>query len=233
MNRMHELGNTRMNSPSFSEARPMTDLLHIAELSFDVLSLGPGKRIVLWVQGCCFSCPGCSSREWQSIGKGTPWSIGTLADHILHNADDTTEGATFSGGEPMLQAGGLRVLWNALKGKRPHWTLIVYTGFTLDEIASNGKQAQVGLSRAADVLIDGRYIDSLNDGRGLRGSSNQRIIFGSDRYRGKEQHFRDGDRTLEIEFRDDRALITGMAPRGMYQTLDEALFRGLRGILSP
>lgn len=201
----------------------MTDVIHVAELALDISALGPGRRFVLWVQGCCFSCPGCTSPEWQPLAGGTPWTVNSLAEHILKNANDTTEGATFSGGEPMLHAGVLLRLWEALKRERPHWSLIVYTGLALDEVLEGGDPSRIELARVADVLIDGRYIESLNDGRGLRGSSNQRIIFQSERYRGMEQHFQECDRTLDLEFRDDRILIVGVAPRGVREAVSAAL----------
>lgn len=39
-------------------------LLNLTEICSSTHTLGPGKRFVIWVQGCCFNCPNCISPEW-------------------------------------------------------------------------------------------------------------------------------------------------------------------------
>lgn len=51
---------------------------------------------------------------------------------------------------------------------------LVYTGYTLDEIKSDFRMDRV-LTHIG-VLVDGPYIDALNDNKSIRGSSNQHII---------------------------------------------------------
>ncbi len=84
------------------------------------------------------------------------------------------DGFTITGGEPFAQPGQLL---NLLK----HICLIsrdilIYTGYTLNELKelpNNYNIAEI-LDMAA-VLIDGPFISGLNDGKPLRGSSNQTI----------------------------------------------------------
>ena len=51
---------------------------------------------------------------------------------------------------------------------------LVYTGYTLDEIKSDSRMDRV-LTHIG-VLVDGPYIDALNDNKSIRGSSNQHIL---------------------------------------------------------
>ena len=85
------------------------------------------------------------------------------------------EGITISGGEPYLQQAALCELIDAVRSQRD-FGVIVYTGMIYEEVAEQP------LTKCCDVLIDGEYIDALNDDLSLRGSSNQRIICITDRY---------------------------------------------------
>jgi hypothetical protein len=62
-----------------------------------------------------------------------------------------------------------------------------------------------------DLLIDGPYIASLNNGNGLRGSSNQRFIHLTDRLAGHD--FSKNNRKLEIHINGDSAMFVGIPPR--------------------
>ncbi len=150
----------------------------------DVTVLGPGHRYVLWVQGCGRSCPGCISPESHDKKAGKPIEAAALAWEIALSG---AEGLTISGGEPFLQPEALAELVKELRALRPDMGLIVYTGFTLEQLRQM-PQAGAFLDQI-DLLIDGPYIRELNDGRGLRGSSNQRILPLTDKYRALAEHW--------------------------------------------
>ena len=57
--------------------------LNIAEICPATRTLGPGKRFVIWVQGCCFNCPGCVSPEWILQEKATLVNVKRLGEYIL------------------------------------------------------------------------------------------------------------------------------------------------------
>ncbi|MCR5348362.1 MAG: radical SAM protein, partial [Bacilli bacterium] len=80
---------------------------------------------------------------------------------------------TISGGEPFLQE-ELPFLLQCLREKG-YEDIMVYTGFTYEEICAN--PAYAACLPYLDVLVDGPYVEELNDDLPLRGSSNQRIIF--------------------------------------------------------
>jgi anaerobic ribonucleoside-triphosphate reductase activating protein len=61
-----------------------------------------------------------------------------------------------------------------------------------------------------DLLIDGEYIDSLNDGVGLRGSSNQRFLFLTDRLEPYREQLERGSRTFEMSITDEGIFTIGI-----------------------
>lgn len=142
-----------------------------------VTVLGPGTRYVVWVQGCRRACPGCVAASSHREGAGRLISAGTLAlDICLSGAD----GLTISGGEPFLQAEALAAMVRKVRQKRD-LGVIVYTGYLYEELQAL-PQAEPLLA-VTDLLIDGPYIRELDDGKSLRGSSNQRVIPLTERYR--------------------------------------------------
>ena len=144
-----------------------------------VCTLGPGVRYALWVQGCPRRCPGCVAPEAQALDGGTALETGALAWEILLSG---AEGLTISGGEPFLQAEALAELIRTVRRKRD-LGVIVYTGYRYEELLAD--PAARALLEETDLLIDGPYVKKLDDGKSLRGSSNQRVIPLTERYRGE------------------------------------------------
>lgn len=144
-----------------------------------VHTLGPGVRYALWVQGCPRRCPGCVAPEAQALDGGTALETGALAWEILLSG---SEGLTISGGEPFLQAEALAELIRTVRRKRD-LGVIVYTGYRYEELLAD--PAARALLEETDLLIDGPYVKELDDGKSLRGSSNQRVIPLTERYRGE------------------------------------------------
>lgn len=141
--------------------------MYIARILYPVEVLGPGKRIGIWFCGCSRRCEGCSNPElWQRQEK-YKISIDS-ALKLIHKISDTNlvEGFTITGGDPMEQIEDLSFLLKKLK--LICGDILVYTGFEIEELTK--KQLE-----NISVLIDGRYIEILNDNSLLRGSSNQRI----------------------------------------------------------
>ena len=155
----------------------MRDYIYVYMKEPAVHVLGPGIRYVLWVQGCKQRCPGCVAEGAQSMEKGTPIDIDALAIEIAFSKAD---GLTISGGEPFLQARELSKMLDIITSKQD-MGVIVYTGYRYEDLQEND-DAKMLLSKV-DLLIDGPYIRHLDDGKSLRGSSNQRIISLTDRYK--------------------------------------------------
>ncbi len=108
----------------------------------------------------------------------------------------------------MLQAAGLAMLARTARKKRD-LSIVCYTGFTLEQLRQNPPGPGIAdLLSEVDVLIDGLYVASLNDDRGLRGSRNQRVHYLSDRLRGVD--FARCARTMEIHILDGEVLFVGV-----------------------
>ena len=156
--------------------------LNVASIRLCTESEGPGKRLAIWVQGCERRCPGCCNPEMQEIKRNTIVGTEDLINMISRPSIlNEIEGLSFIGGEPMLQAEGLGEIaeWAHTKGL----TVLVFTGYLVDELKSLNNDSVHRLLKYTDILIDGPYIQELHDSeRDWVGSENQRVLFLTDAY---------------------------------------------------
>lgn len=184
----------------------MSKILNILQLCRNgSRALGPGLRYVIWVQGCPFRCPNCETPEGRSFEPNTIIETDELAEDIISRPD--IEGITISGGEPFAQAEALTELLYKVHKHRPKLTVISYTGYQYEDLTSDSDKAYMA---ELDLLIDGPYIHEQNDNKGIRGSSNQRMIFLSERLREYEQELANGKRKLEIIFHGSEYQVIGL-----------------------
>ncbi len=176
----------------------------------DSTVLGPGHRYIIWTQGCGKRCYRCTSPELQPLEGGKDEETATLAAAICRTED--IDGITISGGEPLLQAKALVQLLETVRRERPALTVILFTGYRLEEIRETDKNVVLDY---IDLLIDGEYVDEENsDDIGLRGSANQRFHFLTERLRPFEEEITQGERRREMHMIGDYELLTiGIAPR--------------------
>lgn len=175
-----------------------------------VTTLGPGSRYGIWVAGCHRNCPGCIAPDAQDMTKGEAIDTGALAWKIIVS---DAEGITISGGEPFLQAQALAELLRIVRGKRD-LGVIVYTGYLLEEL--NDVPHARELLDQTDLLIDGPYIQELDDSKSLRGSSNQRAIPLTDRYRDQLHLYGSGPRKTETFFHGGKTHHVGIPTDSTY-----------------
>lgn len=171
----------------------MAKMLNIYHICSGSHALGPGNRYVVWVQGCLQNCKGCISPESRQIIENLLIGIDKLAADIIGTID--IDGITISGGEPFLQATNLSVLLQIIRKKRPELNVIVFTGYTLEQLSTDKAKK---LLEYIDLLIDGPYIDNLNDEIGLRGSSNQRFHYLTERLLPYKDEMEKGGRNNDI-----------------------------------
>lgn len=187
--------------------------LHMKEPA--VTTLGPGVRFVVWVQGCHRHCPGCVAPESQPMTTGTPVEVEALAWEI---ALSRAEGLTLSGGEPFLQAAALAELVRQVQAVRP-MGVIVFTGYRLEELQQMPEAGP--LLAVTDLLVDGPYEREKDDHRGLRGSSNQRLLALTDRYRDQLEALETAPRRQEIFYHTGEIHAVGLPTRsGIYPALE-------------
>ena len=183
----------------------MNDVIYLHMKEPCVVTLGPGRRFAVWVQGCDRRCPGCTAPDAWDMQAGDPISVSALATEI---ALSDAEGLTISGGEPFLQAEPLARMIAAVRRRRD-MGVIVYTGFTLEEL--RGRPDAQALLAQTDLLIDGPYIHEKDDGLSLRGSSNQRVIPITRRYLNQLDRYGQPSRPVEVFRHGDVMHSVGVA----------------------
>ena len=177
-----------------------SNTLNIAEIIDNSMISGPGRRCVIWVQGCSLQCPGCRNEEFQSFEPKHLLAVEELYDKIMSVAN--INGITITGGEPLHQS---EQLLRLIKRISPHGlTVMLYTGFTRDEIDND---AALYLFDSADVVVSGRYVEELQSPLlKWRGSTNQIIIFQNVEYR---EHYSSIDEENEVEIHiNDHGMLT-------------------------
>lgn len=145
---------------------------------------GPGVRYAIFLQGCPHNCKACQNPETHDPDAGTERVLDEVIDEIL--STKFLDGVTLSGGDPFLQPEASMAIAKA--AKEAGLNVWAYTGWTFEQLTGETtagirppKQAAEVL-RYVDVLVDGRYEDSLhvNDEDRQkcmwRGSFNQRLI---------------------------------------------------------
>jgi anaerobic ribonucleoside-triphosphate reductase activating protein len=177
---------------------PRVPSLRIFRRESPVSVLGPGRRAVIWVQGCPFACRNCIVPESWNAEDGEQVSVAELADWVA--AQSEIEGLTLSGGEPMAQAGTLTELVRQVRERRD-LGVVCYTGYTYERLLAHGAPAQQELLAQIDLLIDGVYLTDRHADLLWRGSANQRLLCLSERYRETVRALTtEADRSAGIEF---------------------------------
>ncbi len=187
--------------------------LRIYDARDGITKLGPGVRFGIWVQGCQRRCPGCMTPDSRPLDGGRLTDTHTLAQDVISSG---RTGVTISGGEPFLQATALGELISEIRQQRDVG-VIVYTGYTYEQLRQGIPDNAAKLLDLCDMIIDGEYIDELNDGKNHRGSSNQRAIPLTDRYAQFASEV--GTRPAEVEFfyDEENLCMIGVPPRALLE----------------
>lgn len=156
--------------------------MNIARILYPVKVLGMGDRVGIWVCGCNRKCHGCSNPElWERQSK-YEISLSRLKQ-LIENiaAGHVIDGFTITGGEPFEQSKEFAELIDFLRTISAD--ILVYTGFSLDELKENLSDDIQKILSSVSVLIDGEYIEARNTDVTLRGSDNQTINILNPEYR--------------------------------------------------
>ena len=172
--------------------------MQVDRIIYPVNSLGPGKRIVIWTIGCSKHCPKCSNKElWdENFKRDIPKE--QVCDFIRKIiSENEVDGITFTGGDPMEQREELFFILEKIRDVCDD--VMVYTGYTKDELFSMlSEREKANIKELIDVLIDGRYIDELNDDScSLRGSLNQNIYYHKHSLESKYKEYIRKGRTIQ------------------------------------
>lgn len=174
---------------------------------------GPGRRAVVWTQGCSIGCPGCFNPKTHEAVGGKVVDTAVLAQQLLTQSE-AIDGVTISGGEPTEQPEAIIDLLKRLKASR--LSRMMFSGRTVQYIQamSHGSAILAEL----DVLIAGPFMQSVPSSLPLLGSENQKIHFLSDRHNPAE--FTQMPRMEVIIHKDGTRTVTGFVPVASKNTDD-------------
>ncbi len=168
---------------------------------------GPGRRAALWVQGCNKRCRGCCNPSYLQLVERELVSASSVIEWLesAHHAHDL-EGVTFLGGEPMLQAQGLAVV--AQGAQSLGLSVMVFSGYTKNELNVMQLPGVDQLLRYTDVLVDGPYEASLPEiSRRWAGSTNQQFHYLTARYDARIESNGEVERVLEVRLGTDGSVF--------------------------
>jgi len=138
---------------------------------------GEGVCVSFWVQGCEHFCAGCHNPDTWDINGGLELPNTYIDDIIkLLSKNGIQRNLSILGGEPCLPSNVSIVLplLKKVHTEAKFSKIYLWSGYTFEELM--GRDDTRELLQYVDVLVDGKFVDSLKDpSLKFRGSSNQNI----------------------------------------------------------
>jgi len=186
---------------------------------------GPGLRAVVFFQGCSLGCEKCFNPHTHGF-QGAESTPEDVVDALIYTyGQQVFEGVTFSGGEPMQQAGSLLALMQLLRGSTPGLSFGMVSGFTERELDEGrysvwGRKMETpekcslwqAIRAGLDFAILGRFNYLLPSDEPLRSSRNQVLRLFSDRHTRADF----AEQLTEVHINETgRTEVTGFPIRGL------------------
>ena len=156
-------------------------------ITYPDMNNGDGLRVVLWLSGCSHHCYNCQNPQTWDVNSGIPFDESAKEELFRELDKDYISGLTLSGGDPLHEANldDVLELVNKIRLLFPNKTIWIYSGYQWNQIFNDGvyltrdcagwKRREI--VKKCDVMIDGKYMDSLRDPQlKWKGSSNQHVI---------------------------------------------------------
>lgn len=193
----------------------------LSRIHYPVTTLGPGRRIGIWFQGCSIRCPGCISLDtWDRKPADAEVTdvLGALNQWLAE-----CDGITVSGGEPFDQPDALVELLHGIRSLS-QVSILVYSGHPYERLLPNAA-VQGGL---IDALMSEPFSKEIPQTLALRGSDNQRLHLltelGAETFSGYEREVTTDDKRLDVMFGADGAVwLAGIPGRGDMKKLQSIL----------
>jgi anaerobic ribonucleoside-triphosphate reductase activating protein len=185
--------------------------MKIDRILYPITSLGPGDRLAIWTVGCDRRCADCANPELWSGGDNKNIETAEINNLLKKIANGRPiDGITITGGDPLYQAAELAVLLPGLRALSGD--ILLYTGFTYNEAeATLPAPVWAIIRKNVSVIVDGPYIESLNDNIcAMRGSVNQNIIFLDESKRASYKRYIDNGRTIQNVFYNNKMISVGI-----------------------
>jgi anaerobic ribonucleoside-triphosphate reductase activating protein len=154
---------------------------------------------------------------------GQTMEMSDVLQAIDNAVDEGIEGITLLGGEPMAHAASAAPLARLVQAR--NLSVMVFSGFTLEELRENPDPFVHELLAHTDILVDGPYRHELPETRRRWiGSANQRVFFLSTRYQPDDPRWLQPN-TLEIRLSGLELKINGFPAKnavGVWQRVGRA-----------
>lgn len=157
--------------------------IYINLIHYPVYTLGIGKRIGIWFQGCSIRCKGCIAPytwDFKQIYKRT---VNEILEEIIQFNNSIPDGITISGGEPFDQPDALYMLLRKLR-ESGFKDITAYSGYNFEHL----KEKYSHILELMDALIDGPFVQGLKTDYSWKGSDNQQMIILTDNKELKEAY---------------------------------------------
>jgi anaerobic ribonucleoside-triphosphate reductase activating protein len=188
--------------------------MYIDRILAPIITLGPGKRLVIWTKGCSKRCKNCANPELWSIEGARNYSVKEIIQ-IIKNVlqSENITGITITGGDPLEQKDELLLLIEEISLFIDD--ILIYTGFTYDDIEKSWDERELQLlQNNISVLIDGPYIEEQNiEAVVLRGSMNQKLYYFKPEYESKYIEYMRNGRQIQNIYMGERLISVGIHGR--------------------
>lgn len=154
--------------------------MRYADVIWNDIAAGDGLCVSFYTQGCPHHCPGCHNPQTWDFEGGKEFPASLLDELIIRlNAQGIQRPLCILGGEPLCNENLFltNLLVSTVRKKSPHTKILVWTGYTYEELEKNGSPHMKNILANVNTIIDGPYIQEERDiTLKMRGSRNQRII---------------------------------------------------------
>jgi len=140
-------------------------------LHWPVLTLGPGRRIGIWFQGCSIGCDGCLAPENRPFDSTRKVPLDVVEQSLRDLLDrEEVDGVTISGGEPFDQPEALGAIVGMLRGLGVD-DVLVYSGYGKEHLLREHPETIGALA----ALVDGPFVRGAFTDAVWKGSANQTL----------------------------------------------------------
>jgi anaerobic ribonucleoside-triphosphate reductase activating protein len=200
--------------------------IRLNKAHYPVTSLGFGRRIGIWLQGCTIGCPACVSRDTWAADPDREVELEILLSWCRDVVAGGCAGVTVSGGEPFQQPAALAALVDGLRELRPlvpgGLDILCYSGLPLSKLTRD----HAGILTRIDALIPEPYVAALPRGNVWRGSANQPLVLlselGRTRYGESVEAPPAGKGKFQLTVDDECVWAIGIPDRGDMEKLEAA-----------
>ncbi len=212
----------------------------LSRLHFPVTTLGYGKRIGLWFQGCSIGCKNCVSMDTWANDKTKQIALETLYP-LLKQWIPHADGITLSGGEPFEQFDALQALLLFLQREKEQlppqheFSVFVYSGYSAEALQT--PLAALQQHALMDAIMTDPFDSELPQTKPLRGSDNQRLFLltelGQQHFSSDEHSNAIPSKALDMMYEDGKVWLAGVPlQQDLPKLIDRLRIKGHHAISS-